>query len=390
MQGIAPLVVGLGLAQIVSWGTLYYAIGVLGAAMARDAGVSELFVFGSFTAALLVSGALSPYVGRLIDRRGGRFVLAVGSVLAGIALLLIAFSFHPGMLVLGWLVAGAAMAAGLYDPAFATLSQHAGPAYRKSVTALTLLGGFASTAFWPLSHILMAAWGWRATLAIYAAMHLLICLPIHLLLVPRRLHLPHDERAPSIHVRLAGLPYLAFAFSAVSFVSAVVTVHFVSLLVSKGLTQAQAISLGMLIGPAQVAGRILELQFASRVGVVQMGFAAFGLVILSLVVLMAGGGAGVAALLFVVAYGFGNGVFTIVRGTVPSVLYGNERVGAILGTLAQPALYSRALAPAAFSGVLAIGMARSWAEAMLVAIAVAAIAAYAAGVRRARGDADRQ
>jgi len=384
MQGIAPLVTGLGLAQIVSWGTLYYTIGVIGAAMARDVGVSELFLFGSFTAALLVSGTISPAVGRLIDRRGGRFVLAMGSALAAGAMLILAISVHPVLLVLGWLVAGAAMAACLYDPAFATLSQHAGPAYRKAVTAITLFGGFASTAFWPLSHILMSAWGWRTTLAIYAAMHLLICLPIHLLLVPRRLHLSREGQAPAATVHARGLGLLAFAFSALAFVSAIVTVHFVSLLSAKGLTAAQAISLGMLIGPAQVAGRILELRFGPGLGIVQLGYGAFGLVFVSILALLAAGSSGLMALAFVIAYGFGNGLFTIVRGAVPAALYGRERLGAVLGQLARPALYSRALAPAAFSGVLAAGLTRGLAESMLAAIVVFAIAAFATAVRAAR------
>ena len=384
MHGLGPLVAGLGIAQIISWGTLYYAIGVLSSAMTRDLGVSEVFLFGCFSGALLVSGTISPFMGRLIDRRGGRFVLAMGSCLGAAAMALLSVAFHPAVLVAGWLLAGAAMAACLYDPAFATLSQHAGAAYRRSVTALTLFGGFASTAFWPLSHILMEAWGWRATFAIYAGIHVLVCLPIHLLLIPRREALARDERPAAPAARAPGIGYLSFAFSAMAFASAVVTVHFVSLLTAKGLTAPQVIALGMLIGPAQVAGRVLELRFASRVGIIELGYGAFGLVLLSLVALVAAGVHGLVALLFVLAYGFGNGVFTIVRGIVPATLYGSEGLGATLGKLARPSEYSRAVAPAAFSGLLALGIGRTWAEAAIAALVVAAIAAYAGGVREAR------
>src|SRR5438874_4623659 len=181
---MAPLVTALGIAQIVSWGTLFYAIGVLGPAMRRDLGVSELFLFGVFSAALLVSGTLAPLMGRLIDRRGGRFVLSLGSVLGATACALLAAAPNAAVMAAGWLVAGAAMAACLYDPAFATLSQHAGARYRRAVTALTLFGGFASTVFWPLSLLLLEAWGWRATWAIYAGLHLALCLTIHLAFIP--------------------------------------------------------------------------------------------------------------------------------------------------------------------------------------------------------------
>src|SRR5438477_8097701 len=190
---MAPLVAALGTAQIISWGTLFYAIGVLGPAMRRDLGVSELFLFGVFSAALLVSGTLAPLMGRLIDRRGGRFVLSLGSVLGATACALLAAAPNAAVMAAGWLVAGAAMGACLYDPAFATLSQHAGARYRRAVTALTLFGGFASTAFWPLSHLLLEAWGWRATWAIYAGLHCCVCLPIHLAFVPAHAQAPQRQ-----------------------------------------------------------------------------------------------------------------------------------------------------------------------------------------------------
>ena len=155
----------------------------------RPRGCSELFLFGAFTAGLLVSGFFAPLAGRLIDQRGGRFVLSVGSVLAVVACAMLALAPNAPVMVAGWLVAGASMAACLYDPAFATLSQHTGAKYRKAVTALTLFGGFASTVFWPLSHILQEAWGWRMTWGIYAGVHLFVCLPIHQFFIPRHSHL---------------------------------------------------------------------------------------------------------------------------------------------------------------------------------------------------------
>ncbi len=182
---LAPLVVALGVAQIASWGSLFYAIGVLGAPMRSELGVSELFLFGAFTAGLVASGAIAPFVGRSIDRLGGRIVLSLGSVASVASLAVLALATHPAAMVVGWLMAGLAMAAALYDPAFATLSQHSGARYRRAVTSLTLLGGFASTVYWPLSHVLLEAYGWRATFGIYAAIQALVCLPIHWFVIPR-------------------------------------------------------------------------------------------------------------------------------------------------------------------------------------------------------------
>ncbi|MGH9578818.1 MAG: hypothetical protein ACRD3R_15375, partial [Terriglobales bacterium] len=134
VESFAGFITALGIAQIISWGSLFYAIGVVGSAMRRDLGVSELFLFGSFTAGLLVSGTLAPFSGRLIDARGGRFALSLGSSLAAASMLTLALAAHPATLVAGWLLAGAAMAFCLYDPAFATLGQHTGARYRRAVT----------------------------------------------------------------------------------------------------------------------------------------------------------------------------------------------------------------------------------------------------------------
>lgn len=384
------LTLALGVAQVVSWGSLFYAIGVLGPAMSRDVGVSDVFLFGAFTGGLLLSGTLSPLAGRLVDQRGGGFVLAVGSALGATSMLMLATAAHPALLLLGWLAAGAAMAASLYDTAFATLSQHAsGKAFRRSVTVITILGGFASTVFWPLSQVLMDTWGWRATLGVYAALHVVVCLPIHLWLVPPARPGSHGPAAnpagsaPALGAR-PGLGWLNGSFVAASFVSAVVAVHMVSLLVAQGLTQAQAVSVAMFMGPMQVAGRIAEFGFASRIGVLTLGSITFGLFFLAFAALLAIDGFGVASVAFVMAFGCANGLFTIMRGTTPVELFGTDRLGALLGHLARASLYSRAVAPATFSGVLAIGVTRNAALAALGLIALCGWAAYWTALRAAR------
>lgn len=377
---MGPLVAALGVAQIISWGTLFYAIGVLGPAMRRDLGVSELFLFSAFTAGLIVSALLAPLSGRMIDDRGGRLVLSMGSVLGAIALGLLACAEGPVLMVAGWLVAGAAMAACLYDPAFATLGQHAGERYRKAVTALTLFGGFASTVFWPLSLLLLEAWGWRATLGIYAGIHLFVCLPIHRGFVPAYLR-PAARTAPvesasDAAARDPRLPWLALSFAIATFIFAVMAVHLITLLTSAGLTPAQAVTVSMLVGPLQVAGRVIEFRFSARVRAVTVGIIAFSLMLLSLVALISVEGFGIAAILFIVAYGVGNGVLTIVKGTAPVELYGREKLGRLLGKLGAASQFAKAVAPAAFSGLLAIGLTRNAALGALVAVGFAGLGSF--------------
>jgi hypothetical protein len=383
---LGPMISMLGVAQIISWGSLFYSIGVLGPAMRKDLGVSELFLFTTFTCSLLVSGTLAPWAGRLIDERGGRFVLATGSILAVVAFAILAIANHPAVLVTGWLVAGAAMAFCLYDPAFATLSQHTGDRYRRAVTALTLFGGFASTVFWPLSHLLMEAWGWRVTLGIYSAMHLFLCLPIHRWFVPAYLRSPtpapkasESGGSPPIDRRLVWIT-LSFAFA--TFVFAVIAVHLISLLTTAGLTAAQAVTISMLVGPMQVAGRIIEFGFSGRVRAVTVGMIAFALMLLALLALINVEGFGIAAIVFVIAYGCGNGVLTIVKGTAPPEIYGRERLGRLLGIISSAGLYAKSVAPAAFSGLLALGLTRSAALSTVFVVAMGGMATFAMAMRR--------
>jgi predicted MFS family arabinose efflux permease len=381
---LTPLVSALGIAQIISWGSLFYAVGVLGPAMRAELGVSELFLFGAFTAGLLVSGTLAPLAGRAIDRRGGRFVLSIGSCLGAAACAILAAAPNAAVMAAGWLVAGAAMAACLYDPAFATLSQHAGLRYRRAVTALTLFGGFASTVFWPLSHLLGEAWGWRATFGVYAALHLAVCLPIHGLLVPAQWRVKAVEEGEPPRSDARGesrLRWLTVSFALATFVCGVIAVHLINLLTGAGLTEAQAVSLSMLVGPLQVAGRLVELAVAGRVRAVTVGLAAFALMALSLLALMAVDGFGGAAIVFVAAYGLGNGVLTIVKGTAPAELFGQGGLGALLGHLSRAGLYAKALAPASFSALLTLGLTRNMALATMVGLSLAGMGSFAVASR---------
>jgi hypothetical protein len=384
MKAPLPLLVsGLGIAQIVSWGSLYYPISVLGESMQRDIGVSSTVLFAAFTLSLLISGLAAPMVGRLMEVHGARTVLCAGSLLGMGALLLLARASGPASLFMGALVAGLAMAACLYDAAFMALNQLAGDAYRRSVTGLTLFGGFASTVSWPLSQFLLGAVGWRETLLIYACLQLLLCLPLHALLLPARAQkvmvAPGADPPPMM---LPNTLWLATAFALASFVLSVLSVHLINLFRLAGLEAGSAVFIATLVGPMQVLGRLLELGAGGRLRAVHVGSVAFASMVMALAGLFLLHGA--SPLAFVVAglYGISNGLMTIVRGVVPAELYGRRNYGVLLGRLARPAFVARALAPFAFPLALA-GFGTGGAVLALGALSLLACWSYYAALREA-------
>jgi predicted MFS family arabinose efflux permease len=382
---LRKLVTALGIAQIISWGTLFYSIAVLGPAMAQALGVSNVALYGSFTGGLLLSGIASPWVGRRIDRDGGRKVLAGGSMLGAIACALLAASQNGAMMLVGWLVAGVAMAACLYDPAFATLYRTSGTSYRRAVTALTLFGGFASTVFWPLSQYLLEARGWRVAFAVHAALNACVCLPLHLAFVPdgaraiasasQSAQMRREAVAPGAFV------WLAAALAVAAFLASAISAHLVVLLAAGGLAARDAVLVGALIGPMQVAGRALELAFSHRWSPLAVGTFAFALLAAALVVLCFVSGIWILALAFALFYGWANGLMTIVRGTVPGVLFGSRDYASLLGRLAQPQFILKALAPVGVTLLFAVDATHHVALYALASAGVLALVGYRMAIR---------
>jgi MFS family permease len=366
----------LGIAQIISWGTLYYTLTVLAAPIREELGFNDLMIFGAFTLGQLVSGAAAPFVGRRIDRAGGRGVMSLGSFVAALALVLVASSREPILFTLGWALAGIAMAACLYDPAFATLYLIAPDRYRRAVTGLTLFGGFASTVFWPLSHALADMWGWRTALLAFALLHLLLCLPIHRLSIPAA-HETHRTNRPiatgvGSYASDRRFVWLAATFAAATFVFSALSAYMISALGTRGFTAEQAVWIGALIGPMQVLARVIEWFFARRISAIGVGFAACTLALLGVVllnVIPATVGFGV---LFALCYGASNGILTIARGTVPAQLFGPQQQGALLGALARPSFVAKALAPALFAAGLSAGFSMRTGVALLAFVSALA------------------
>jgi predicted MFS family arabinose efflux permease len=385
-------IAALGVAQIVSWGTLFYTIAVLGAPMRAELGIGDMLLFGAFSAGLLISGAASPLVGRLIDAGRAREVLASGSLAGAVALAALALAQGPVSVCAGWMLAGVAMALCLYDPAFATLHHISGMHYRRAITALTLFGGFASTVFWPASQWLSDAAGWRATFGVYAALHIAVCLPLHLCAIPRGAR--HAEAEPPTEAQegphiTAGIErtfrWLAIALAGAAFMASAVSAHLIGLMTTSGISAGDAVLIGALIGPMQVAGRVVEFSHGRRLHARTVGTLAFVLLAAALALLTQLHGLKAAAVGFALLYGISNGVMTIVRGTVPAELFGRREFGTLLGRLARPQLIARAVAPVTLTLAFPFDPTRAITVYLLAAGGVVSLLAYQIAIR-ARGN----
>jgi len=383
------LIIGLGIGQIISWGALIYAIAVLGGPMGVEFGVSSTVVFGAFSASLVVSGLVGPYVGKMIDRIGGRRILALGSLGASVSLAALAWAPSISAFFLAWALAGIARAMTLYEAAFAALSQHAGKSFRNSVTAITLLGGLAGTVFFPLSLLGLAHAGWRGTLAGFAAAELLICLPLHLWCLPAgiRHRDPSDASREPVaspdppRATRGAFTALSTSFALYAFITSAISVHVVNLLQSTGLGVTSAVFVASLIGPMQLAGRIAELAFGRRLSALLVGAATLVLLVFSLVALSLVSAQLAIAIVFAAAYGCANGIQTIVRGTVPAELFGHEGYGHMMGKLAAPSFIARALAPIGLTLCVSPRLGYDFSVPVLIGVAVLALITYIAAVR---------
>jgi MFS family permease len=381
----------LAFTQIVSWGSLYYAFAIVAPDIQRETGWRNEVVFGAFSWSLLVAGLASTPAGILIDRIGGRAVMASGSILAGIGMIGIGSAHSILLYFAAWTAVGAGMAMVLYEAAFATINREFLRAARKGISVLTLFGGLASTVFWPLTLKLNGMVGWRDTFLIYGAVHLLLCAPLHAMLHSRGerkkpVGEPHAVRNYTLHEALRDPTFwkLAIAFSANMFVFSALSVHLIPLLQRFGHSAAMAVLVSTLIGPMQVAGRIGELAFARHVRPQAVGKLTFALLPAGLLALLFLGQNSYAVAAFCILYGVSNGVLTIVRGTVPQTLFGRENYGAISGAMAGPSLVAKAAGPLAAAAIVQANPAPTWLLGILLCISLVSLACFLAAINARR------
>jgi MFS family permease len=353
MVGRVTVVVALGTTQTIAWASSYYMPAILGAPIASELHLPTSVFFALFSGALLLSAVVGPAVGRLIDRQGGRNLLAASNLVIAARLLILAAAHSVTGLVIAWTVLGVAISMGLYDSAFAALSVLYGREARSAITGITLIAGFASTIGWPLTAVFLHASGWRTACLIWAGLNILLAAPVNWLAIPRHgmtaavpqaaMELPVGEPPRT------AMPVLAFFFSATWFVQGAMAAHLPGLLQAAGASSTAAIAAAALVGPAQVGARLIEFGLLRSFHPVSSARIASMLHPIGAAFLVVFGPPGIIA--FALLHGAGNGMITIAKGTLPLALFGPQGYGLRSGLLSVPARMLQGASPFLF-GVL--------------------------------------
>lgn len=355
-------ILSLGLTQIIGYGTLYYSFSVLAPSIADGYQATTEWVYGILSIALLTGGLLAPWLGKLIDRLGAAQIMTVGSAFAALALIICAIS--PNSLAFIATLTIVEVAANLvqYGAAFALLVQIKPVVAQRSIVYLTLIAGFASTIFWPLTSLLLQWLTWQQIYLVFAGLHLVICLPLHYSLT-RTSKITHNQRknndkeTPAVDgampqaSRRMGFTVLLAAFSLQALISSAILVHMIPLLSVLGLAKSAAF-IGAVFGPSQVASRLINMMAGKNLSPVNLAIIAASLIALSAMILMIGAPYIPAAILFACLFGFGNGLFSIISGSLPLFLFGSTGYGAMQGKLMSARLVLSAIAPFAMAFAL--------------------------------------
>ncbi|HEX5572030.1 MAG TPA: MFS transporter [Ktedonobacterales bacterium] len=376
----------LSLAQLITWGSVFYTFALLLAPVERELGLTRAQSSLAFSLALLAEGVFAYPVGKWIDRGHERAVMTGGSLLVAIGLAAHAFVNSATTFYAVWTVLGAALAATLYTPVFAIVTRRYPRDFRRAIITMTFLGGLASSVFIPLSAWLIAACGWRHALWILAAMHLLVCVPLHAICLrgapPATAVHASSGHSPATLLRSA--PYLLITVFVVGMmaITAAIPPHLISLLRESGLREAWVIAIPATIGVMQVLGRVLLFFFEHRFDLHVANRVIPLLIPLALAALIAGAASPAAGVAFVLLYGLGNGMLTLVKGTAVAQYVSREHVASLNGALGLPQAVARAIAPLLLGVMWTQQAGYRWGLAMLLVVGIVAAGALALAQKR--------
>ncbi len=355
-------ILALGVTQNIGYGTLYYSFSILAPDMAASLAWSQEWIFGALSIALLIGGLTAPRLGSLIDRIGAGRVMTIGSAVAAAALVACAYAPGKGSYVAALVAIEVAANLVQYGAAFALLVQLRPEVAQRSIAYLTLIAGFASTMFWPITSALHAQFSWQNVYLIFAALNLLVCLPIHAWLarglIRSRQQAVANPAAPvagslaPTHRRM-GFVLMTTAFAVQYLASASVLVHMVPLLAGLGLGATAAL-VGTLFGPSQVASRLINMLFGKRLDALHLAMISAALIPIGALILVLAAPSIPGAMMFAVIFGMGNGLLSIVTGTLPLALFGSEGYGKMQGKTMAARLIVSASAP------LVMALAMEW------------------------------
>jgi MFS family permease len=357
---VAPIL-ALGVTQIIGYGTLYYSFSILAPDVAAHFSWPIEWIFGALSVALLIGGLTAPWLGEMFDRAGAGPVMTVGSAIAAAALAACALSPAAVVYVVALTVMQIAANLVQYGAAFALLVQLRPQTAARSITYLTLIAGFASTIFWPITAWLHAHLSWQNIYLVFAAMNLFVCLPLHAWLArgARKGRVGGHADAPRLsptlpqeHRRL-GFLLMVTGFSLISVSCAAVLVHMVPLLTGLGLGSSAAL-VGALFGPAQVASRVINMAAGRNFPALKLSMVSAMLIAIGIFILPVSAPSAIGAMAFAILFGMGNGLLSIASGSLPLQLFGSEGYGRLQGRMMSARLVLSAVAPF----LLAISMTR--------------------------------
>ena len=353
----ASIVSALGLTQIIGYGTLYYTFSILSPAIAEDLGLSLEWVFGVFSLSLFVGGLSAPFIGRQMDRIGAATVMTAGSAIAAATLAVCAWS--PSVAVFALAIVMLEISSGMvqYQAAFAALVENEPRTASRSITYLTLIGGFASTIFWPISAALSGFLTWREIYLVFAALNLFVCMPLHfwIMYVGKAASRLEPNRTPNVVVgalppeaRRRGMILVSFAFAVLGFTLAAILAHMVPMLGTLGFG-TMAVVVGSIFGPSQVASRLINMIFGTRLSPPMLAVISALLIVLGVMTLGLSGDWLPGAVVFAICLGLGSGINSIAQGSLPLYLFGSDGYGAVTGKMAAARLAVGAAAPFVFA-----------------------------------------
>jgi len=386
----ASLVSALGLTQIIGYGTLYYSFSILAPGMAQDLGLSLAQVFGVFSVSLFIGGLSAIYIGRQMDRLGAATIMAVGSALASVMLVLCAAAPSVATFAIAITLLEVSFGMVQYQAAFATLVESDAHSASRSITYLTLIGGFASTIFWPISSVLVSHLSWREIYLVFAALNLVICMPLHVWIrslgktargLPARAK-PTVVGAVPPHMRQRTMLIVSVAFALLGFTLSAMLAHMVPMLGSIGLGAA-AVVIGSLFGPAQVLSRLINMVFGKRLSPPGLAVLSAVLIVSGVVMLLMSADWLPGAVAFAICLGLGSGINSVAQGSLPLYLAGSEGYGVMTGKLTAARLAVGAFAPFAFAAAMEnVGL--SFALAANAGLGALSIAAFVIVARSCR------
>ena len=357
---MGPFSFWLSLPQLITWGSVFYTFSLLMTPLENELGMSRAESSLAFSLALLAEGLMAYLVGRWIDAGHERRVLTLGSLWIGTGLLAHSFVQSVAGFYAVWIWLGLGTAATFYTPAFAVVTRRFPQDFRRAIITLTFLGGLASTVFIPLFSWWMELWGWRQALWALAALQFVVCAPLHGWLLqappPSLANTPTDHpaggaagaaRPASVREHLRHAPFwlLALFMVLMMSVTSALPAHMIALLKESGLSPAWVIAIPAAIGAIQVVGRLVLFVFERYWDVHAANRWIPTLIPAGLLALLLGGLHPTAALVFVVLYGLGNGMNTIVKGTAMAQYVSRAHVGQLNGLLGLPTALARAAAP---------------------------------------------